>query len=124
MIATTESLADVPCTGAHVWPLRITATADEGEDSKVFVYKRESALYTEDVFWKVASVEELVSIPADAPAPDDLFFRTDVVHYHARYEDEAHQILAAINVAVELLNLDLAAILSAGTAETYSSTGD
>lgn len=120
MIALTQSLpSEDACVATHVWPLRISATAGEGEDSKVFVYKREPSLYVEDIFWNVASLSDMQTVPADEPAYGDTFFRTDVAQYHARSSEEANAIWYSVVDAVELLNANIE-VLADLNAETHA----
>ncbi len=121
MIALTQSLpSEDACVATHVWPLRISATAGEGEDSKVFVYKREPSLYVEDIFWNVASLSEMQTVPEDDPAPGDVFFRTSTAQYHARSREEALAVWYSVLDSVELLNANIA-VLDDLSAETYVS---
>lgn len=108
-----------PCTGPHVWPLRVTATSLDDTSPKIFVFFREKDTYDEDQFWGIATVPELSSLPEDAPTDGGMFFRTDTLTFHTRSEQERDTLIAELDTQVGLLNEDLKVLTYLGE-EVYA----
>lgn len=77
----------------HSWPVKITATGIEGGlDPKVFVYHQATGRQQVDGFECVASINQMVDLPADAPVTKTPFYRRDVLEYMCRSAVEAQEL--------------------------------
>jgi len=96
----------------HVWPLRVTATADPDSivDPEVFVYHAapdDDVLG--DVFECIASVMQMTELPAYASVPDDsngttvAWYRLPSVEINARSPEHAEELWQIIKTDVQEL---------------------
>lgn len=111
----------------HVWPLRVTAVSSEsGLSSKIFVYHAamDDDGFIGDVFECIASVPQMSEIPEDAPVSVDggnvPYFRTDVLTFNCRSEDEADDLWAKVKADVTDLVQNFRAAQRFETVETVT----
>lgn len=117
----------------HTYPIKVTATANGGEvmSPKVFVYhaKKKGEASDDDLFEAVASVHQLMEIPPDKPVydPEDPdayipYYRTGVMHFHCRSEDEANELWEKVKEDIDDLVLNHIAANALRTVETVTYT--
>jgi hypothetical protein len=106
------------------WPLRITATyQDGGAPANIFVYQSAvPPLDDQDFFVSVAGVPQMSELPVGSPAEGVPYYRTHALLVIARSADHADEFWTKIRKAAQDLadNLALAASLAVGETTTIT----
>ena len=128
-------ISNIAGRSVHTYPIKVTVTANapEAMSHKVFVYhaKNKGEASDDDLFEAVASVHQLMEIPPDKPVYDPEnaaayipYYRTNVMHFHCRSEDEASELWDKVKEDIDdlVMNFSAAAALRAAETVTYTTT--